>query len=160
MPGLDTFSAAVEIRQLHPTTKIAILTRHGSIEHAVRAKRMRLNGFILKQDPPEELFYAIRTIRTGGFYLPPSMSAQLRDIREDLDPLHSLTLREKAVLTLYAQGRSMKEVANELNISVKTAETHRNNFGNKLGHPNRSQLTAFAMKHNLVSGEQLAVSPA
>lgn len=109
----------------------------------LRARRLKLNGFILKQDGTEELFYAIKTIMAGGFYSPPSMSNVLRDTVEITDPLEKLTQREKSVLTLYAQGLCLKEIATELNISVKTAETHRNNFGRKLGYLNRSQLALW-----------------
>jgi two-component system nitrate/nitrite response regulator NarL len=151
-PSLDQ---ALQIRQLRPAARIAILTRHNLPDQMLRARRLRLNGFILKKDPHEELFYALRTILGGGFYTPPSMSTMLRDQVEDQDPMSTLTQREKSVLTLYAQGRSIKEIAVELDVSVKTAETHRNNLGRKLGHPNRSQITAFALKHNLVSSDQL-----
>ena len=148
LPGLDSFSAAVEIRRLQPAARIAILTSHALPDQLLRTRRLRLNGFILKRDASEELFYAIRTILTGGFYSPPSMSTLLRDQVDHQDPLAGLTQREKSILTLYAQGLSLKEIADELNISVKTAETHRNNLGRKLGHPNRSQITAFALKHH------------
>jgi two-component system nitrate/nitrite response regulator NarL len=151
MPGLDSFSAALQIRQLHTNVKIAFLTTHALPDQLVRARRLRLNGFILKKDDSEELFYALRTILGGGFYAPPSMSTFLRDQNGDQDPMSGLTQREKSVLTLYAQGKSIKEIAVELDVSVKTAETHRNNLGRKLGHPNRSQITAFALKHNLGS---------
>lgn len=130
---MDSFSAALEIRRQHPAVKIAMLTRHCHSDHLLTARRIRLNGFILKTDTSDELFYAIRTIMAGGFYAPPSMSTILRDQAPNQDPLEMLTQREKSVLTLYAQGLSIKEIASELNISVKTAETHRNNLGRKLG---------------------------
>jgi DNA-binding CsgD family transcriptional regulator len=78
------------------------------------------------------------------------MSTEIMTVGEQADPIAMLTPREKSELILCAQGYTMKEVANTLNISVKTAETHRNNIGRKLGHPNRSQLTAFALSHHLI----------
>lgn len=129
LPGLDSFSAALDIRRVNPTTKIAMLTRHQIPDQLFRIRRLRLNGLISKYDTTDELFYAIRTILNGGFYTPPSMSTALRDQAPSQDPLGVLTQREKSVLTLYAQGWSIKEIANELNVSVKTAETHRNNLG-------------------------------
>ena len=155
LAGLDSFSTALEIRQLRPEAKIAIFTRHALADQLLRARRLRLNGFILKKDGSEELFYAIKTMLAGGFYSPPSLSNVLRDQTEISDPLGRLTQREKSVLALYAQGLSLKEIASELNVSVKTAETHRNNFGRKLGYMNRSQLTAFALQHHLVASHQL-----
>ncbi len=142
MPGLDSFSAALDIRALRPHTKIALLTNHALPDQLQRARRLRLNGYILKKDGSEELFYAIKTILGGGFYAPPALSNELRDQTEMGDPLGWLTQREKSVLALYAQGLSIKEIAGALNVSVKTAETRRNNFGRNLGHMNRSQLTA------------------
>jgi DNA-binding NarL/FixJ family response regulator len=129
MPGLDTFAAALDIRQLRPQTKIAILTRHNHTELFRRARRARLNGFILKEDSHEGLNYAIRTVLRGGFYTPPSMSSELLTHSETTDPIESLTPREKSELILCAQGYTMKEIANVLDILVKTAETHRNNIG-------------------------------
>lgn len=157
MPGLDAFVAAIEIRQMHPRAKVAILTADSHPSVLLRVRRLHLNGLILKKDDPSELDYAIRTILSGGFYASPSMSNILLQQPEDIDPLAALTLREKTVLMLYAQGYSIKEIANELHVSVKTAETHRNNFGRKLGHPNRSQVTAFALQHHLITNEQLNV---
>ena len=121
MPGLDTFAAAADIRQLRPQTKIAILTRHNHAELFRRARRQRLNGFILKEDSPQELDYAIRTVLRGGFYTPPSMSSELLTHSEPIDPIDSLTPREKSELVLCAQGYTMKEIANVLHIWVKTS---------------------------------------
>ncbi|HEV2133495.1 MAG TPA: hypothetical protein VGR47_04475 [Terracidiphilus sp.] len=102
-PGLDSFSAALEIRRLRPEAKIAIFTRHPLADQLLRARRLRLNGFILKMDPSEELFYAIWTMLAGGFCAPPTMSNLLRDETKLSDPLSMLTQREKSVLTLYAR---------------------------------------------------------
>lgn len=66
MPGLDTFSAAVAIRRLRPQARIAIFTHHMLPDQLLRARRLRLNGFILKRDGTEELFYAIKTILAEG----------------------------------------------------------------------------------------------
>jgi DNA-binding NarL/FixJ family response regulator len=132
MPGLDTFAAAADIHQLRPQAKIAILTRHGHVELFRRARQQRLNGFILKEDSPEELGYAIRTMLRGGFYTPPSMSSELLVPCAEADPIESLTPREKSELVLCAQGYTMKEIASVLHISVKTAETHRNNIDGPL----------------------------
>lgn len=157
MHGLDTFSAAGEIHRLWPSTKIGILTRHNHPSLLQQARKMRLQGFVLKKDNPSELSYAIRSMLSGGVYIAPSLSTVYRDYVPTDDPLDVLTDREKSVLTLYAQGLSIKQIASELNVSTKTAETHRNNLGRKLGYPNRSQLTAFAIQRHLVGEEQLAM---
>lgn len=111
MPGLDSFSAALDMRRSNPVAKIALLTRDKIPEHLFRAREHRLNGLIVKRDTPEELFYAIRTILNGGFYTSPSMSTILRDHTPGQDPLDALTQREKSVLTLYAPVRDNLRVA-------------------------------------------------
>jgi two-component system, NarL family, nitrate/nitrite response regulator NarL len=100
-----------------------------------------MNDLISKKDSAEELSYAIRRILSGGFYVPTSMSVFLRDHQVEDSLLERLTQRERSVLSLYAQGYSIKKIADELNVSVKTAETHRNNLGRKMGHPNRRPWT-------------------
>jgi two-component system NarL family response regulator len=136
MPGLDTFSAAADIRRLRPQAKIALLTRHTDPETLARVRKHHLHGLIYKSDKTEELHYAIRRILGGGFYTPPSSGEPT-----DLTPLanaaglSSLTDREMTVLTLYARGYVIKDIANELHVSVKTAETHLNNLRRKLGIP-------------------------
>jgi DNA-binding NarL/FixJ family response regulator len=110
LPGLDSFSAALEIRTIRPHAKIAILTRHALPDQMLRARRLHLNGYILTRDDSEELFYAIKTIMAGGFYTPPSMSNVLRDQVEISDPLSMLTQREKTVLALYAQGPASRRI--------------------------------------------------
>ena len=132
LPGLDTFSAAADMRQIRPGAKIGILTRHNQPALLSRARRARLNGFVLKQDGFEELNYAIRTMLKGGFYTPPSMSAALVEPTIDSDPVQCLTEREKSVFVLKAQSYQTKDIANTLHISVKTAETHLNNIRRKL----------------------------
>jgi DNA-binding NarL/FixJ family response regulator len=132
MPGLDTFSAAADIRLARPSAKIGILTHHNSLDLYNRARKARLNGFILKQDRMEELDYAIKRMLGGGFYTPPSAAPTGLTPQTDDNGLESLTERETSVLTLYAQGLAIKDIANTLHISVKTAETHRNNLRRKL----------------------------
>src|SRR5215469_8442879 len=117
MPGLDSFAAAAEIKQTWPNAKVGILTRHNQITLFHRARQARLNGFVLKRDGTDELHYAIRTMLKGGFYAPPSMASA--DPMQD-DPLNCLTERERSVFTLYAQGSVAKDIAQVLDISVKT----------------------------------------
>jgi len=135
---------------IRPHAKIAILTRHNHPHLFARARRARLNGFVLKQDSFEELNYAIRTMLRGGFYMPPSMSGAMVEPSMESDPIECLTPRERSAFALYAQGYVVKDIASCLHVSVKTAETHLNNLRRKLGHPNRAQVTAFALSHHLV----------
>ena len=145
---LPTGASPTVIRRLRPLAKIAVHSSHSYPELLRRTRELRLSGFILKQDGVDEFHYALRTILGGGFYVPPSMSNLLLDPENRVDPLGRLTERERAVASLYAQGKTLPQIAGLLQISVKTAETHRSNLGRKLGHPNRSQLTAFALTHH------------
>jgi DNA-binding NarL/FixJ family response regulator len=153
LPGLDSFAAAADIRRLRPGAKIAILTRHNDIALFQRARRARLNGFILKQDGFEELHYAIRTMLKGGFYAPPSMSTVMTDPNAGADPIECLTEREKSTFTLYAQGYVVKEIAGVLNISVKTGRDSSEQYPKEAGHPKGiNSLAATANGSILVSG--------
>lgn len=145
MPGLDTFAAAADIRQARPGAKIGVLTGRNQPALLSRARRARLNGFILKQDGFEELSYAIRTMLKGGFYTPPSLSSALVEPTMDPDPVELLTPRERSTFTLYAQGYVVKEIAGTLNISVKTAETHRSHAEQSRG-PDTPRMPALWLK--------------
>jgi len=158
MPGLDTFEAATQIRKMAPHTKVVIMTGRSEVDLVARARSLKIHGYILKGDSLEESQYAINTILRGGVYIPPSLSQQLYDPERDgQSALDRLTPKECAMLSLIAQGMTMKEAAGHMSISPKTAETHRNNLGRKLGHPNRAQLFAFALKHRLIDSKALAI---
>jgi DNA-binding NarL/FixJ family response regulator len=159
MSGMDTFEAATLIRQDAPRTKVIILTGRAEVDLVIRARSLKIHGYALKGDSLDEIRYAINTVMKGGAYVPPSLSEQLLDPERSkrASALDVLTQKEKATLSLLAQGNSMKEVASYMNISVKTAETHRNNLGRKLGHPNKAQIFAFAILHKLVDMQSLAI---
>ena len=159
MPGMDSFEAATQIRQVAPYTKVVIMTGRAEVDLVRRARSLKIHGYILKADSHGESQYAINTVLRGGAYVPPSLSEQLLDPERDgRSAIDILTPKEKAMLSLIAQGMTMKQAADHLHISPKTAETHRNNLGRKLGHPNKAQLFAFAMKHQLVDTNSLAIA--
>ena len=149
LPGMDGYATAAGVRQARPAARIAILTHHNDPSLLARARRERLNGFILKRDGFEELSYAIRTILKGGFYLPPSLSSAVIEPALEPDPVESLTSRERSVFSLYAQGYGNQAIAEALHISAKTAETHVNNLRRKLG-----QRTAWARPADPASGRE------
>jgi len=151
MPGLDSIAAADDIRIARPQARIGILTRHNHLDLYNRARKARLNGFILKQDSMEELNYAIKTMLRGGFYTPPSFSSAFMDPSVDPDPVEHLTVREKSAFALYAQGYVVKDIANTLHVSMKTAETHLNNLRRKLGHTQAASLAGSRLRPILIS---------
>lgn len=159
MPGTDTFEAAAKIRHMAPHTKVIILTGRADVDLVIRSRALKIHGYLLKGDSVDEMRYAINTVLKGGIYVPPSLSECLLDPgRKDRSALEGLTPKERAVLSLIAQGLAMKQVAHYMEISVKTAETHRNNLGRKLGHPNKAQIFAFALQHRLIDTQALAIS--
>lgn len=158
MPGMDSFEATSQIRQFAPHSKILIWTGRVDVDLLIRSRDYKAHGFVLKGDSIEEMQYALKTVLRGGIYTPPSLSQHLLEPgRKDRSAIDGLTSKERAVLSLIAQGMPMKEVAYNLSISIKTAETHRNNLGRKLGHPNKAQMFAFALRHNLVDDHALAI---
>jgi len=158
MPGMHTFEAAAQIRRMAPYTKIVIMTGQEDVDLAIQARNLKIQGYILKSNSLEETKYALNTVLRGGIYVPPSLHEQMMDPeRRTKSLLDTLTLKERAMLTLIAQGKTMKVAAVHMNISIKTAETHRNNLGRKLGNPNKAQIFAFAIKHRMVDAESLTI---
>jgi DNA-binding NarL/FixJ family response regulator len=159
MPGMNSFDAAVDIRKESKGTKVAIFSGRADVDFVIRSRELRVHGYILKGDGIEEFRYAVNTILRGGIYVPPSLSEHLLDPqRKEHTALDHLTGKERTALGLLAQGLTQKEIAASMGISVKTAETHRNNLGRKLNHPNRAQLISFALVHKLTDHQALALT--
>jgi len=159
MPGMDTFAAATQIRAMAPHTKVIILTGRADVDLVIRSRAIKVHGYVLKGDSTDEMRYAVNTVLRGGIYVPRSLSQHLLDPdRSTRSAIDGLTPKERTVLALIAKGMPMKQVAHHMDISVKTAETHRNNLGRKLGRPNKAQIFAFALEHRLIDTGALAIS--
>jgi DNA-binding NarL/FixJ family response regulator len=159
MPGLGGLEATLELKREHPRTKILVLTQYEDREYVRRFLKAGVSGFVLKKAAGSALIDAIRAVHGGGLVLDPQVA---REAMEDLarpaqaqgdDPYESLTDREKQVLKLVAEGRSNKEVAQLLGISVKTAMTHREHVMEKLDVHNRTDLVRFALKRGVIRVE-------
>jgi DNA-binding NarL/FixJ family response regulator len=154
MPNLNGLEAAREILRENPKVKILFLTIYDT-EQAVRtAVQVGAKGLILKSDAARELVLAIEAIQknltyftsqTGQAVLRPDLRGNRRSPGKD-----TLTRREKQVIQLLAEGKSTKEVASLLDLSVKTAETHRSNIMSKLGLHSVSELVLYAVRNNIV----------
>jgi two-component system response regulator NreC len=157
--GIAPYEIAREIKRYSQNRyKVAFLLDRPHAETARAAMDQRMDGIILKSDSPEELYRAIKVIMNGQTNVPPSLAQMLYQPLRDDSTLSNLTPREVIALTLLAQGMTQKQIADFMHVSIKTAETHRNNLGRKLGQPNRAQLFALALKHGLVSQEQLEIA--
>jgi len=153
MPGINGLNATEMILEERPETRISILSMHDSPEYISTALSHGAKGYILKDVPTEEIRTAIDTVMAGGEYLctgaKGSLSPKIADGREPL------TNREQTILLELAQGKSNKEVANSLGISVRTVETHRNNIKKKLGISSTAGLTRYAMEHGVLQGTSI-----
>jgi DNA-binding NarL/FixJ family response regulator len=155
MPGLGGLEAALAIRRERPRTRVLVLTQYEDREYVKRFLKAGASGYVLKKAAGADLASAIRAVHRGGLVLDPAIA---RDVLEAApgpgaqaeDSYESLTDREKQVLKLVAEGRSNKDVADVLGISVKTAMTHREHVMDKLGLHNRTDLIRFALRHGII----------
>ncbi len=159
MPRLRGLEAAHEIKTLYPEVKILILTMHKSKEYLMQALSSRADGYLLKEDTDGELIAAIDTIRRGKIYISPLLAEELtinlvEYINRSGKPLdETLSTREKEVLTLIADGKSNKEIADLLFISPRTVEHHRASINKKLKIQNIVDLVKYAIREGYTSQE-------
>jgi DNA-binding NarL/FixJ family response regulator len=161
MPGLNGIEATRQIRQLHDEVKVVILSMHASEEYVFQVLRAGASGYVLKQSDSSEVLTAIRAAIAGGSFLSPSISrtviddyVQRAESRGQGDDLDVLTSREREVLQLLAEGFPNREIAAQLNISVKTVETHRSNMMNKLNVKNKTELVKYAIRKGWAALEE------
>jgi two-component system, NarL family, response regulator NreC len=157
MPGLSSFQAIPQIHRMRPETKVLLLTMYDDEDYLAEGMEAGANGYILKDSPAEQLVPAIREVHRGGSYMSPRMLAHLvDDFRSRARSAHpvprfdTLTNREKEVLKLLAEGNSVKEIAGELDLSLKTVETHKFNLMRKLDIHNKAQLVQYAIQKKII----------
>jgi DNA-binding NarL/FixJ family response regulator len=157
MPGLGGLEATIEIRKDNPQAKILVLTQYEDREYIRRFLKAGVSGYVLKKAAGSELTSAIRAVSRGGLVLDPDVAREA--MREQVgpatsgqaaDPYDTLTDREKQVLKLVAEGHSNKEVAGLLDISVKTAMSHREHIMQKLDLHSRTDLIRFAIQQGVI----------
>ncbi|MGH1465460.1 MAG: response regulator transcription factor [Cognatishimia sp.] len=156
MPELSGLTATEIILESKPDTRILILTMHDSPEYISTALSHGARGYVLKDVPTDEIKTAIDTVMRGERYLCTGAKGSLEPV-EGEEAREQLTSREQTVLLQLAQGKSNKEVANELNISVGTVETHRKNIKRKLGISSTAGLTRYAIEHGVVQRSGLGI---
>ena len=157
MPNLRGIEVSREIKSFNPEIKVLILTMHKKIDYLYHALSAGADGFLLKEDSDEELFTAIETIRRGRTYVSPSFSSELAEDMakicrgEGSFPVEHLTNREREVLKLVSEGKSSKEIADLLFISVRTAEHHRESIKRKLNLKKVADLVKYAILEGYTS---------
>jgi two-component system, NarL family, nitrate/nitrite response regulator NarL len=150
MPKLGGLSATEMLLERAPETRILILSMHDSPEYIASALGHGAMGYVLKDVPTDEIKAAIDAVMRGEKYLCTGAKGSLEP-REG-DGREALTTREQTILLQLAQGRSNREVAKALNISVRTVETHRKNIKRKLGISSTAGLTRYALEHGVLQG--------
>ncbi len=150
MPGVGGLTATEMVLERQPVTRILILSMHDSPEYVSSALNHGAMGYVLKDVPTDEIKIAIDTVMRGERYLCTGATGALEPRRAAIS--ETLTNREQTILLQLAQGKSNKEVAIVLDISVRTVETHRKNIKRKLGISSTAGLTRYAMEHGVLQG--------
>lgn len=150
MPEIGGLSATEMILERRPDTRILILSMHDRPEYISTALNHGARGYLLKDVPTEEIRHAIDVVMAGEQYLCTGAQGVLKPTA--MTGVEALTSREQTILLELASGKSNKEVAQALDISVRTVETHRKNIKNKLGISSTAGLTRYAMEHGVLQG--------
>ena len=162
MPNLDGIQATHEIKKLNDTIRVVIFTMHSDAAHAVTLFRQGISAYVLKGEPLSDLLLALKAVKEGGTYFSSVVNEAVRQhmekielgdantAREVQNGIALLSIREKEVFPLLADGESIKEIAERLCISPKTVETHKYNIMEKLGVDSIAHLTKIALKKKLI----------
>jgi DNA-binding NarL/FixJ family response regulator len=162
MPNLDGVQATQEIKKWNDRTAVVIFTMYSDPGHAVSLFRQGVSAYVLKGDPISDLLLALKAAKEGATFFSAGINEAIRMHMESLelgggksaravqDRILLLSVREKEVFPLLADGKSIKEIAERLCISPKTVETHKYNIMEKLGVESIADLTKLALKKNLI----------
>lgn len=155
MPGMHGLDVAREIQRELPLTRLVFVTCRTDEACVREAMRLGAKGYLLKSEPLSEIAIALRKVISGGTYisaefLGPLLVQWLQQQDREVEPV-SLSLRERQVLKLIAEGHSTKQVASLLNISPKTADTHRTRLMAKLGVHELAGLVRYAIRQGIVA---------
>ena len=155
MPLLNGIDAVRRLRESGVTAKVVFLTMHPDVVYATRALEAGASGYVLKHSAPDELIQAIRAVLRGGQFISEALRTPALDERTDPLKRHTrktveLTLRQREVLQLLAEGKSAKEIAAVLKISPRTAEAHKYKIMDDMGVKTTAELIQHAIKHGLI----------
>jgi len=152
MPLLNGIFAAREIIKSNPRTKVVLLTQHTEDQIVLESLRAGVTGYVLKTRATSELVHALRAVCRGEMYLTQSISRTVVQafLMKDSFPERPLSDRERQVLQLVAEGKTNKEIASLLGISVNTAESHRTNLMEKLDIHDTAGLVRYALRNGVI----------
>jgi len=153
MPGMSGLEVLKQLKSERPDLPVLMLSMYPEEQYAVRTLKAGASGYLTKQSAPDELIAAIRKVCMGGKYVTSSLAENLAFYLEmDSDrPAHELLSdREYQVMLMIGSGKRVKEIADELSLSVKTISTNRSRALRKMGMKTNAELTYYAIKHDLV----------
>jgi len=152
MPVMNGITAVGQIKEVSPRTKVVLLTMYTEEHHVLQALRAGVKACVTKTQAVEHLIVAIREVCNGGVYLSPSVSGAVVQayLARSETPYDPLTDRERQVLQLVAEGNTTKEIALQLGVAAKTAETHRVKVMEKLDIHSTAGLVRYAIRRGLV----------
>jgi DNA-binding NarL/FixJ family response regulator len=165
MPGLNGLELAMRVGREAPGTRLVIVSMHGTPGHVAQALRAGVSGYVLKDAAADELPVLLRAVMRGETYLSPAISKQVVDGYLGRAPAAGngtaegetpevLTSRQREILQLVAEGKSTKEIAQLLDLSVKTVETHRAQIMDRLGIRDLAGLVRYAIRTGLASSDR------
>jgi DNA-binding NarL/FixJ family response regulator len=157
MAGMSSFEATRQIRKERPETRIVFLSMYDDEDYLAECVEIGASGYVLKDSPADQLLTAVREVHRGGSYLSPRLLTRLVDgfrvqggntVRQPR--FGTLTKREREILKMLAEGRSVKEIAASFDLSVKTVEAHKFNLMRKLDIHNKAQLVQYAIQKKII----------
>lgn len=158
MPGMNGLEVAARVAKESPDVRVVILSMHADEEYVWQALRAGAAGYLLKEADTAELELAVKAASRGKTYLSPAISKHVADyVRRtggETGALEHLTPRQREILQLIAEGRTTKEIAHTLKISIKTVETHRAQLMDRLDIHDVAGLVRYAIRMGLVSPDK------
>ncbi|MDE1967755.1 MAG: response regulator transcription factor [Alphaproteobacteria bacterium] len=159
MPGLNGLEATRRLVKDYPQVRVVMLSMHADESHVLQALRAGASGYVLKGSAPRELEMAIEAVARGEIFLSPAISKHVIDVylnraEGEINSLDLLTPRQREILQLIAEGKSSKQIAQLLEASVKTIESHRASLMERLDIHDVAGLVRYAIRHGLVSSEK------
>jgi len=157
MPGMNGLEAIPRLHAVAPKAKVLILTVHDDEAYFFQALQAGVAGYVLKGASTDELLAALRLVNQGGVPIPRALGPKLltdyqeRAQKNTVSSYSTLSSREREILKLICKGRTNKQIAEELFLSVRTVERHRSSIMRKAGLENRAELVAYAVRHGFLT---------
>ncbi|MDA8432186.1 MAG: response regulator transcription factor [Nitrospiraceae bacterium] len=152
MPGRSGLDILKQLKTERPRLSVLVLSMYSEEQYAMRALRAGAAGYMTKESAPDELIDAIRKVSTGRKYISPSVAEKMAfSLADDERPPHeNLSDREYQVMCMIASGKTIKAIADELSLSVKTVSTYRTRILEKMKMKNNAELTHYSIQNRLV----------